>query len=218
MQKYVPPFRRAPHRLPWTREQYRHDMHNPLAWNRLGRADNQQRSLQRFLDVSRLHGLQAVPYAKSAEAPCTENMLLLRIAPSQSRVVMVQSLRRLQHNDPNNGQDSYAFLELRRASAQPLGEPRLGWLRACPADDVALELRNGFLLVPRVALLQLAQDIEQANQSQPPIRHFRYPRQIYRKLFSRDDAHSGMPSGELLTLVSVRHDLMALPGARMLKI
>ena len=206
MAKYVPPSRRGgllnPRLVPAHRVRLT-DRHNPRLARRLSRADNQQRALRRFAACCAAGQL---PCAADADDCQRFTVQLPGSAPAAERAqVFVQPIKRLHPQDTDNGQDEYAFLELKLDAATP------GWLVACECDYVALEVLNGFLLAPWEELCGLELDTHEA-----PIRSYRFPRQIHRKLYSPDV--DDYPTGLTLTLVSLLHDIVPLPNTLLLYI
>lgn len=168
MAKYVPPRRQALAAVA-TRRIDVLDLHRPPS-QRQTRSQAQRRAEQRFEEFA--------------------------TAADWTDPALVQPIKRLQHGEPHNGQDEYAFLEFQLDAATP------GWLRSSNRDWVAFERYDGFLLAPRQRLLQLL------DQGGTPIRSYRFPRQIRRKLYAPDV--EGYPTGLMLTLVSLPQDVMPL--------
>lgn len=218
---YVPPHKRHAgtlaaaaqrHGVPTRRCRMRDEYH-PRAWARLSRAQNQERALRRLVELCAAAELACAPQ----DGPC--RMLSVQqldgggaaeAAPDAApRRLFVQPLKRMRSDDGGNGQERYAFLELSSASGD-------GWLSACECDYVAFEVLDGFLLAPWAALWELSREILAAEQGVAPIRHFRFSRQIYRRLLSRDAAESAMPTDERLTVISLERDVLPLQGAQLL--
>jgi hypothetical protein len=206
--KYVPPNKRPVaqvsvlakrQRLPVQEATYV-DRYQPCNWQRLSRAENQERALARLES-----------FCAAANLPWSQQLDGCRFATVQGERLFVQPMKRVQHNDGGNGQERFAFLELCASHSE-------GWLTGCKCDLIAFELVDGFLLVPWMAVINLAQQICQEQENQPPIRFFRFARQIYHRLLSVDDPETNMPNDERLTMISLERDLLQRPGVRLLLI
>lgn len=170
--------------VPGKRAQSR-DVFRPPS-HRLSRLENQERAVKRFSE----HWKSCGKVLDSTATMCL----------TDRGSTLVQPMRRLQKGELHNGQDQFAFLELQLDSKSP------GWLYNPDIDLVAFEVRDGFVQVQRVDLLSIQIDV-----SEVPVRWFRFPRQIYRRLFAPDV--NDYPNGLMLTLVSL-DDILSLPSAQ----
>jgi hypothetical protein len=166
------------------------DTYLPPAY-RMSRLDNQLRALKRFEELW-----------KSCASECSLTILCHSAfsCSTERGSILVQAMRRLHSTDTSNGQDQFAFLELQLNSATT------GWLYDTKFKYIAFEIRDGFVVVERSDLLTIAIDVTNV-----PLRWFRFPRQIYKRLFAPDvDQY---PNGLMLTLVSIVDDILPLPSA-----
>jgi len=200
MAKYVPPARRPQLRGAPVQRVRLSDRHHPRLAQRLSRADNADRARRRFADCC-----VAARWACAAEPRDECARYAVQLPRRGAAQVFVQPIKRLHPHDRDNGQDEFAFLELKLDAATP------GWLVACACDYVAFELLDGFLLAPWRSLCAIELDTSEA-----PIRSYRFPRQIHRRIYAPDV--DDYPTGLMLTLVSLPHDVAPLTDSLRLRI
>lgn len=140
------------------------------------------RAEERFADLARHRQHQTIAATRQQDM---HEHWDWRLVPADIRVD-VKAMKKLNRSD-QEPQDEWTWIEL-----QSVREGNTGWLYG-QADVIAFEVRDGFLLVPRLALVELVERLVDFNTRVAQREEARY------RVYQRPGRH------DLITLIETRH-------------